>query len=405
MSLFSAIYASISGMKAQTNLLSTVSENIANSNTTGYKQASTLFHDLINQLDDSIGYSAGGVRTSVRYNISQQGDLMRTASATDLAIQGNGFFIVQNANGDVFLTRSGSFTPDARGALVNGAGFTLMGYSLASGAGSISSGLSSLVPVTLDKTALAAAPSTAGTFTANLDSNAAVLTGTPSFTNYTSKTSIIAYDHLGNPVTLDIVFSKTGENSWQADIYDDKSPSAPLFSQTLSFDAANGKLLSPSPGTLPIPVPGGNTVSLNIGNMTQLASSFAVSAASMDGNAPSQVQSVTVGTDGTLSYVYANGNTIPAFKIPLGNVVSPDNLYNLSGGVFQASEESGDLIVGNAETGGLGSIQSFELETSTVDLASQLTEMIVAQRGYESNSKVFQTGSDMLSTLINMIRA
>ncbi|HET6377502.1 MAG TPA: flagellar hook protein FlgE [Methylocella sp.] len=405
MSLFSAIYASISGMKAQTNLLATVSENIANSNTTGYKQASTLFHDLITQLEDSIGYSAGGVRTSVRYNISQQGDLMRTASATDLAIHGNGFFVVQNANGDVFLTRAGSFTPDALGALVNGAGYTLMGYNLASGAGSASSGLSSLVPVTIDKTALAAAPSTAGTFTANLDSNASALTGSPSFTNYTSKTSIIAYTHLGDPVTLDIIFSKTGENTWQADIYDDESPSAPLTSQTLSFDDTNGKLLSPTPGTLSIPVPGGNTVSLNIANMTQLASSFAVSAASMDGNAPSQVQSVTVGSDGTLSYVYGNGNTIPAFKIPLGNVVSPNNLYNLSGGIFQVSEESGDLIVGNAGTGGLGSIQSFELETSTVDLASQLTEMIVAQRGYESNSKVFQTGSDMLGTLINMIRA
>ncbi len=402
MSLYSAIYASVSGMRAQSSLLSTVSENIANSNTIGYKQASTLFQDIVAQFDAAAGYTAGGVKTTIRYNIDEQVSLMRTTSGTDIAIQGRGYFLVQDSNGGIFLTRAGSFVPDADGNLVNAAGFTLMGYSRTAGASGFTGSLAGLVPVNINGTALVATPSTQGTFTANVNSNAAVVTGAPSATNYTSKSSIVAYDNLGNAVTLDIFLSKTGANTWQIDVYDHANLTTPLTTQTLNFDPANGTLTSPT--SLSIAVPGGNTVTLDIADMTQLASPFAVTAATMDGNAPSQVQNVSIGADGTLSFVYANGKTVPAFEIPLGNVPSPDNMFNLSGDVFQVSSYSGDLVIGRTGTGGLGALQSFALETSTVDLATQLTEMIVAQRGYESNSKVFQTGSEMLSTLISMLK-
>ncbi|MCI0598666.1 MAG: flagellar hook-basal body complex protein, partial [Beijerinckiaceae bacterium] len=310
-------------------------------------------------------------------------------------------FLVQDSNGGTFLTRAGSFAPDASGNLVNAAGFTLMGYSRAAGASGFTGSLAGLVPVNVNGTALVATPSTQGTFTANVDSNAATVTGTPSATNYTSKSSIIAYDNLGNAVTLDIYLSKTGANTWQMDVYDHTNLTTPLMTQTLNFNPANGTLTSPT--SLSIAVPGGNTVSLDIADMTQLASPFAVTAATMDGNAPSQVKNVSVDADGTLSFVYANGKTVPAYDIPLGNVPSPDNMFSLNGDVFQVSSLSGDLVIGRAVSGGLGAIQSFSLETSTVDLATQLTEMIVAQRGYESNSKVFQTGSEMLGTLISML--
>jgi flagellar hook protein FlgE len=135
MGLFSAMNASVSGMNAQANLLATVLENISNSNTTGYKQASTLFRDIVDQIGATGDYSAGGVTTLVRYNVAEQGGLTGTTSATDLAIQGNGFFLVENSNGATFLTRAGSFVEDASGNLVNAAGYTLMGYSLAPGAG------------------------------------------------------------------------------------------------------------------------------------------------------------------------------------------------------------------------------------------------------------------------------
>jgi flagellar hook protein FlgE len=384
-------------MAAQANHLAVISENIANANTMGYKQASTLFQDLVDEIGAMSDYSAGGVTTSIRANISQQGTLTGTSSPTDLAIQGQGFFLVKDGAGNILLTRAGSFVQDASGNLVNAAGYTLMGYPQGGATGTEAG----LQPVTINGAPLVATASTSGTFTANLNSNAATLTGTPSATNYTSKSSVVAYDNLGNPVTLDLCFSKTAANTWQVAVYNDAAPSTPLATQTLNFSPSDGSLISPSP--LSIAVPGGKTVSLNVAGLTQLASPFAVTTATMDGNAPSQWQGVSIGTDGTLSYVYGNGKQVPAYQIPLGNVVSPDNLTSISGDAFQVNPSSGSLIIGGAANGGLGTIQPSELEASTVDLPEQLTDMIVAQRGYESNSKAFETGSALLSTLINML--
>jgi flagellar hook protein FlgE len=405
MGLLSAMSASVSGMAAQANYLATISENISNSNTTGYKQAGTLFQDLVDQVGSTGDYSAGGVNTLVRYNVSEQGSLTSTTSPTDLAIQGNGFFLVQNSDGATFLTRAGSFVENSSGNLVNSAGYTLMGYSLAPGSTGVTGTLSGLQPVNVNGVALLSAPSTSGTFTANLNSNATALTGAPSTTNYTSKSSVVAYDNLGNPVTLDTYFSKTGANTWQVDVYNDANLATPLTTQTLNFNPANGNLTAASPQALSIAIPNGNTVSLNIAGMTQLASPFAVSAATMNGNAPSELQSVSVAANGTLSYVYANGSNVAAYQIPLGNVVSPDSLTNISGDVFQVNAQSGSLVIGTAGNGGLGTIKSSEVESSTVDLATQLTNMVVAQNAYGANSKAFQTGSAVLTELINTIHS
>jgi flagellar hook protein FlgE len=151
-------------------------------------------------------------------------------------------------------------------------------------------------------------------------------------------------------------------------------------------------------------MPSGNTVSLDVSGMTQLAASFSVSNATMNGNPASALSSVSVGADGTVSFVYASGTKVAAYKVPLGNVESPEKLTSLSGDVFQQSLGSGDITIGEADANGLGTINSSELESSTVDLASQLTDMIQAQRGYEANSKVFQAGSDLMSELFNMLK-
>jgi len=156
MGLFSAMNASISGMASQANLLATVSENISNSNTTGYKQAETLFRDIVDAMGATGDYSAGGVNTLTRYNVAEQGGLTGTTSATDLAIQGNGFFLVNNSNGATFLTRAGSFVADGTGNLVNAAGYSLMGYSLAAGAGGITDSLAGLTAININGVALVA---------------------------------------------------------------------------------------------------------------------------------------------------------------------------------------------------------------------------------------------------------
>src|SRR5262245_36664774 len=175
MSLYGMMRTGVSGMNAQANRLSTVADNIANSGTTGYKKAGTEFSSLV--LPSVTGnYSSGGVTTDIRYATSQQGDLKYTSSSTDLAINGDGFFVVQDPGGKPFLTRAGSFVPDGQGRLVNAAGFYLMGYNSANGTPSaVTNGFGGLEPVLVSQTELTASPSVNGTFTANLPSAAAIV--------------------------------------------------------------------------------------------------------------------------------------------------------------------------------------------------------------------------------------
>src|SRR5258708_21910834 len=212
MSLYGVMRTGGSGMNAQSNKLSTVADNIANVNTTGYKRASTEFSSLVLQSGTG-NYNSGNVETHVRYAISDPGTLNFTTSATDLAIQGNGFFVVNDPQGRSFLTRAGSFVPDGQGNLVNAAGFYLMGYDLKNGPPAVvSNGLTGLNMVNIAQTALQGNPSTTATLSANLDSNSPILVGAPSTTNYTSKTSVVTLDNIGNKVTIDVYMSKTAPN-------------------------------------------------------------------------------------------------------------------------------------------------------------------------------------------------
>jgi flagellar hook protein FlgE len=413
MSLYSALNASASGMRVQTTKLAVISDNIANANTTGYKQASAEFESMVDQYRTT-DYSAAGVTAMVRNHIAEQGELASSVSSTDLGISGNGFFIVQDANGASFLTRAGSFTQDSSGNLVNAAGFTLMGYKPDTNVTS-ADGLAGLEPVNVLTNDLKALPSTEGTFSANLNSDAPFVTGNLPSTNtapvtFTSKSSLVAYDNLGKAVTLDIYFSKTASNTWEVSLYnaDDASASdsfpytsSALVTSTLNFSAADGSLTSPS--ALTVAVPGGQTLDLDISHTTQLAADFAVTTATVNGHAPSTLQRVDVARDGTVSGVYADGSETALYKIPLATVPSVDSLEPEAGSVYRAGFWSGNIVVGDAGLGGLGTIQASTLEMSTVDLATQLSDMIVAQRSYQSNTKAFQTSSDLLGQLVQML--
>lgn len=334
---------------------------------------------------------------------------------TDLGIQGNGFFLVTDSSGATYLTRAGNFTPSAAGDLVNAAGFTLLGHSVASGRTS-ADGISALQPVNVTGDGLKAGASTTGTYTANFNSNAAVVTGSLPSANlststYTSKSTLVTYDNLGDAVTLDIYSTKTGANTWDQSIYNKADAASgggfpystpALSTQTLNFSATDGSLTTPT--SVSVAIPNGQTLSLSLAGSTQLASSFAVTAATTNGNAPSAVKSVSISRDGVVSEVFANGTTKAISKIPLASVASVNNLTSLAGDVYQANAHSGSILVGDAGLGGLGSIESSQLESSTVDLATQLTDMIVAQRSYEANSKVFQAGADILSQLNNILK-
>ena len=421
MSLFGTLNTGVSGMAAQANMLSTIGDNIANSSTTGYKSATVAFETMLgNQSDGS--YTAGGVQTQIRYGIADQGTLTSTSSVTDLAVKGNGFFVVQGTNGATALTRAGSFVPDASGDLVNAAGYKLMGYNLTDGSSATANGTGGLQVINLSKQSLTANPTTSGSMVFNVSSNATAVTGDLPSSNqadstYTSKTSVATYDDLGNQVTLDVYLTKTGDGTWQATTYNQADASSgggfpytasanspvPLSSQTLAYSDTTGKLVSVDGSTtalaLSVTIPNGKTMSLDVSQSTQLASAFNVTSATVNGSSPSKLDHVTIDNDGTVTSVYANGITQATYRIPLADVPSEDALTPLTGNVYEPSLASGNMTIGTATTGSLGAIDSSSLENSTVDLATELTNMIATQRAYEANSKVIQASSDLLKVV------
>jgi flagellar hook protein FlgE len=417
MSLYGVLRTGVSGLMVQASKLGTVADNIANANTTGYKRASIEFSTLVIG-EKTETYNAGGVTSSVRAAVSQQGSLLQTTSATDLAIEGRGFFVVSDMAGMPFMTRAGSFVPDGDGFLVNSAGYTLMGYPVENG-GPVANGLAGLEKVNITQAQLTATPSIEGRFFANLPSNAAVTAAAdlPSANAATAqpaaKTSLVSYDNLGNEVLLDVYFTKTAASDWEVAVFNQADAAAgggfpyaagPLSVATLQFDPATGNLTGASATAVTVPVPNGAALELDLSQMTQLAAGFTVMAAEVDGNAPSAVAEVEFAADGTVVALLENGTRRSIFTIALADVTSPDNLRQVTGNVYLPTVESGDIRVGTPGSGGFGTVIGGALEQSNVDMASELVSMIEAQRAYSANSKVFQTGAELLDVLISLKR-
>lgn len=419
MTLYGSMRTSVSGMYAQANKLAVVGDNIANSSTSGYKRAQANFSTLV--MPQTQGdYRSGFVSTNVRYTISQQANITFTTSSTDLAIRGNGFFVVQGADGREFMTRAGAFqmkSGEFDGAdvnrLVNAAGFTLLGQKVAGG---VAGG--GLVPVTFDITELVSAPTTSGRMSGNLDADAdevdPAVTQTPLDNQlgsvYTSKTTLIAYNGVGKSELLDVYYTRTLNSQWEVTIYNQADASAtgfpyaagPLASGVIDFDPTTGRAISPL--SLSVPIPNGSVMDLDLGGTTQKAAAFVISNARVNGSAASAATSYQFSEDGYISAVYGNGLIVPQYRLQLAGVTSPDRLTVSDGNVYQANIESGDIIYGYPSTDIFGKILSGGLEDSNVDIANELTDMIEAQRVYTSNSKVFQTGADMWEVLTNLKR-
>jgi flagellar hook protein FlgE len=409
MSLYGVMRTGVSGMAAQSNKLSTVSDNIANVNTTGYKRASTEFSSLILK-SGSGNYDSGAVETHVRYAITDPGHMSFTTSTTDLAVQGNGFFVVSDPTGtQQFLTRAGSFVPDSQGNLVNAAGFYLMGYPGAV-TGISTNSTAGMQIVNISQAQLQAQPSTLATVNGNLDPSAAIIAGPPGPASYSSKSSIVAYDNIGRPVTLDVYMSRTataaGVDTWQVQVYD-SAAGTPMAGGlgTFTFDTTavgKGAIAGP-PTSLTVNVPGGSAFTIDMASVTQVASSFSFKT-TVNGNAPSSVEKVDIDDKGIVTAVLENGTMLPIYTIALADVPSPDNLKPEVGNVYSVSLDSGNLQIGSAGVGGYGTIASGALESSNVDLADELTSMIESQRGFTANSKSFQTGADLLDVVVNLKR-
>lgn len=417
MSISALMRTSASGMEAQANRLGTVADNIANVNTTGYKRASVEFSSFV-PVRATNDYVSGSVSRTIRNSISEQGNLNATTSVTDLAINGNGFLVVSDPEGSPFLTRAGSFVKNGDGELVNAAGYYLMGYPLDQGTPAIvANGTAGLERVTISELALQSVPSTEGVFYVNLPAEAAIVApgDLPSMnlptSVYTAKTSLVTVADLGLEVTLDIYWAKTAANTWEITVYDraEEAPggefpygAGPLVTSAVTFDGTTGELLAP--GSITVPVPGGSPLVLDLSESSQLATDYIVVDASVNGSGPSAVDRIEIDEEGVMYAIYENGARVETYRIPLANVASPDNLQPLAGDVFTPTATSGDLTIGFPREGGLGSLRSNTLEQSTVDLANELTTMVEAERHYSVNSKVFQTGADLLDVLVNLKR-
>jgi flagellar hook protein FlgE len=440
MSIFGTMKTAVSGMNAQANRLGTVGDNIANSSTVGYKRSSTAFSTLV--LPSTQGsYSSGGVETNVRYSIAEQGGIQYTTSSTDLAIQGEGFFIVSDPNGTPYLTRAGAFVKDATGYLKNTAGFNLMGYPYGSNPpAAVVNGFNGLEEININDFGMVSSPSTAGSFPANLDKGAAVVAaGSRPSDNVagsviTNKSSLTAYDHAGSKVLYDFYYTKTGAgpDTWEVTVYrQDQStnggfpytatPAANLVKQTanLVFDPNTNKLQAGNYVAGPPPTGSDKAITftdktdgatpsqqikIDLSDMTQFAAAFTPGKGIIDGNAPSPITDVEIGGDGLVTAVYQDGGRRPIYQIALATVPSVDKLLPQNGNVYLPTNDSGVVTIGFPQAGAFGQIYSGALESSNVDIASELTEMIESQRVYTANSKVFQTGSDLMDVLINLKR-
>ena len=405
-------------MAAQENLLGTVSDNIANVGTTGYKRATEEFSTLV--LESGVAaYQSGAVETTTRRFVSQQGTFNFTSSTTDLAIEGKGFFVVESPSGELSLTRAGSFVKDGEGNLVNAAGQTLMGYPVAGGTTPVANGLAGMSAVNIASLSLVADPSSAGRLYVNLPSQstavatASLPSANAATSSYTRMTSLVAYDNVGAPVTLDVYQTKTAANTWEVAIFNRAAASSgggfpyssgPLATQTLSFDAATGALASTSATSVTVAIPNGNSLAIDLSQSTELAADYSIRSVSVNGSAPSDVDRVEITPDGSVVAVYKNGFRSTGYRIPLATVPSPENLQQLSGNRFAATPGSGPIIVGLPGSEGLGQTISGALEKSTVDVATELTNMIEAQNSYTANSKVFQTSAELMDVLINLKR-
>lgn len=418
MSVQSAMRSAVSGLSAQSSRMAAISDNIANSQTVGYKRSTVSFSAMIAQAQG--GYQAGGVAATARTEVSKLGIIQNGTSATDMAVAGRGFFVVTGSGGNApVLTRAGSFRPDAEGYLVNAAGYRLMGWPLGPDgkAGSVDyDALNTLKPVNIASAGATAQPTTTVSFTGNVPSRE---TG-PDAPSDPFRSSVEYFDPLGNSKRLFIEWQpSTTENQWTLTVTDaagnpygsvdvEFASSGPLAGSPAAYTnvtgATPGFAFDPATGKMTIEAVAGTgtqSIELSFGapgsfsGTTQFADDFNPKT-TRDGAPVGQLQGVEVTEDGRVVGVFSNNTRRALWQIPLADVTNPDGLVPGDGNTFQVSQDSGAARLYDANSGGIGAVVGGALEGSNVDIAEELTDLIVTQRAYSTNAKIIQTADEML---------
>jgi flagellar hook protein FlgE len=401
----------LTGLQADTVALNTIGNNLANINTTAFKDQSTTFEDLFYQQIGSSG-SGNPIQVGVGTKVSgtdtdlTQGSLSTTSNSTDMALQGNGYFVVQQ-NGVQSLTRAGNFQLDSSGNLTTVDGQSVMGYAATNGVLNENGGL---VPLTVPVGVTEAAQATQN-FSATVNLDASATAGTQ-FT-----TPVTLYDSLGESHAATVTYTNTGTNTWS---YAVTLPAADATGTpvnntgTLTFDT-NGNLVSPAADVTGITfsglADGASNMSVNFNlytsgspTITQSSAASSTTTTSQDGYASGTYQSFTVGTNGVITATFSNSQTENIGQVAVATVTNPEGLVLSGDNNYTTTAASGVATVGVAGTGGRGTIEDSSLEQSNVDISTEFANLIVAQRAFRANSKTITTFDSLTQDIMGMVR-
>lgn len=415
----------LSGLSAANDELDVISNNLANMSTTAYKAKSTSFSD---SFYESLGSSGSGDSISVGSGVTvsatstdyTSGSYSSTSSSTDMAISGDGFFVVEDSSGNQYLTRDGEFTEDTSGHLETSSGDYLMGYEATDGTIS-STTLSEIVLPTTGST-ISGTASTEFTVTANLNSSASV------GDSYTS--SVTFYDSLGESHTATITYTKTDSNDWDYTVTMDDADFSATSSSTGTTTIASGTMTFDSTGNLETidgaTVSSSDTseVSLSVSGLSSGASDLTLqwellsssgdavmtqtsadSSSSSDSNGytAGTYKSFSVSSDGTVDAVYSNGESITVGQIVVATVTNEQGLSSVGSNLYEVTSASGSASITTAGSGSAGTILNSELEESNVDISTEFANLIIAQRAFQANAKAITTFDSVTQSAIQMV--
>ncbi|HWG19155.1 MAG TPA: flagellar hook protein FlgE [Terracidiphilus sp.] len=416
-----SFYIPLTGLDADSTALNTIANNLANMNTTGFKAQTANFSDLFYQQIGATGsgdpiQTGSGTQVAAIATDFSNGSPTSTNVATDVALQGNGFFVVSNGNSQ-YLTRAGDFSIDSKGNLVTSNGLNVMGYPAVNGVVNTNA---PLAPINIPEAAILSPKATTSfNMTANLDSAGA---------NQTFPATLNIYDSLGQMHTATVTYTQTGINAWNYSIALPAGDftggvSAPVTGN-MKFDASgnlsqvNGTAVGPGAGqvsSIPVAFAGLADQSNNL-NMTwnlmgaagtptisQVAAGSAVSATTQDGYTSGQYRGFTIGADGTVTVTYSNEQKLNVGQIALGNVANLQGLQAEGDGDYATTLASGNAAIGASGSAGLGTMQDGAIEASNVNISAEFSDLIIAQRAFEANSKSITTFDTITQETIQMI--
>lgn len=422
MSLNGAMNSAVSALQAQSQALALISDNLANSGTTGYKASTTSFSELVTQQATGNSYSSGGVIASTRQNVDYQGLIQATSTATDMAIDGNGMFAVsEGVDGqETYFTRNGEFDINSDGYLCNG-NYYLQGWTTDS-SGKVTTAnqnsLSALEPINVNRFSSTAAATTTASINANLPSDAAV--------GASFNTTLDVYDSLGDTHNVKVTWTKTGTNAWTVAFANPTLSGGTTSSGTISPSTAvpvtfnsDGSLASPA--SVSLAISGWSTgaaasaITFTLGTvgktdgLSQYASNLStptvtVKSIDQDGVKYGQLSGIEIGDDGKITASYDNGMKLVIYQVPLVTFPNMNGLSAMSDGIYTATMQAGNYTLHAAGEGGAGTIAGSSLESSTTDTSEQFSRMIVAQQAYSAASQIITTTKDMFDSLLSAVR-